>query len=308
MSEISAILVKKLRETTGAGMMDCKKALTETAGAFEEAVDWLRAKGIAAAGKKSSRVAAEGLTAVATNAAKTVGVVIELNSETDFVARNEKFQSLVSSIATAALGVDSIEDLKKAQLATGRNVREEVTENIAVIGENLNLRRMAKLSVSQGVVSSYVHNTVATDMGKIAVIVALESDIDQTKLNTLGKQIAMHIAASKPIALSTDMVDPAAIEREKNIFTEQAKESGKPLEIIEKMIEGRIKKFYQEVVLLEQAFVMDNKTRLQDVVDNFAKENNGTIKVTGFVSFELGQGIEQEEKDFASEVAAVMGK
>ena len=308
MSEVSAILVKKLRDTTGAGMMDCKRALTETSGNFEEAIDWLRKKGIAAAGKKAGRVAAEGLVAVAVNANKTVGVAIELNSETDFVARNDKFQAMVSDIAKTALNTSSLEELKEAKLSTGRSAQDEVTENIGVIGENLNLRRMAKISVTKGVVASYVHNNIATDMGKIAVLVALESDIDQAALQTLGKQLAMHIAASKPIALNIDQVDSSAVDRERDIFSEQAKNSGKPQEIIDKMVEGRIKKFYQEVVFLEQAFVMDGKTRVQDVVDKFAADNKGTVKVTGFVSFELGQGIETEEKDFASEVAAMSGK
>ena len=307
MSEVSAVLVKKLRDTTGAGMMDCKKALSETGGDLEAATDWLRKKGHAAAGKKASRVAAEGLVAVATNQTKTVGAVIELNSETDFVARNDKFQKLVGDIAKEALNVDSLEALKEVKLNTGRNIGEEVIENIATIGENLNLRRMARISVNKGVVASYVHNNVATDMGKIAVLVALESDIEVAALQSLGKQIAMHIAASKPAALTVDQVDSKDLQREKDIFSEQAKNSGKPQEIIDKMVEGRIKKFYQEIVLLEQNFVMDGKTRVQDVLDNFAKEHKGALKITGFVSFELGQGIEQEEKDFASEVAAVVG-
>lgn len=308
MSEISAALVKKLRETTGAGMMDCKRALTETAGVFEEAIDWLRKKGIAAAGKKAGRIAAEGLVAVAIDSAKTTGVAIELNSETDFVARNDKFQALVSMVSQAALTVGSVEALNAVKLSTGRTVADEITENIAIIGENLSLRRMQKLSVTKGVVTSYIHNAAAADMGKIAVLVALESDIDPEKLNLLGKQIAMHIAATKPVAVTTAEVDPAAVERERNIFSEQAAASGKPAEIIEKMVDGRIKKFYQEVVLLEQTFVIDGKTRVGDVVDNFAKENAGTIKLTGFVCYELGQGIEQEEKDFASEVAAMTQK
>lgn len=307
MSEISAVLVKKLRDTTGAGMMDCKRALSETNGDFETAIDWLRKKGHAAAGKKALRVAAEGLVAVATDSARTVGAVIELNSETDFVARNDKFQKLVGDIAKEALTVDSLEALKEIKLGTGRTIGEEVIENIATIGENLNLRRMARISVNKGIVATYVHNNVATDMGKIAVLVALESDIAPTTLNSLGKQIAMHIAASKPTALTIDQVESKDLQREKDIFSDQAKSSGKPQEIIDKMVEGRIRKFYQEVVLLEQPFVMDGKTRVQDVLDNFAKEHKGSLKITDFVSFELGQGIEQEEKDFASEVAAVVG-
>jgi elongation factor Ts len=307
MSEVSATLVKKLRDTTGAGMMDCKKALAETNGNLEEAIDWLRKKGHAAASKKSGRVAAEGLVAVATNSTRTVGVIIELNSETDFVARNDKFQKLVGDISKLAVNVDSLEQLKAAKLENGRTVQDEVTENIAVIGENLNLRRMAKISVEKGIVATYVHNTVATDMGKIAVLIGLQSDIDASALQTLGKQLAMHIAAAKPIALTSAQVDSKAVQREKDIFSEQAKSSGKPQEIIEKMIEGRIKKFYQEVVLLEQVFVIDGKTKIQDVIDKFAQDNKGTINVVDFVCFELGQGVEQEEKDFASEVAAVIG-
>jgi elongation factor Ts len=307
MSEVSAVLVKKLRDTTGAGMMDCKKALAEVGGDIEAAIDWLRKKGHAAAGKKASRVAAEGLVAVATNQDRTIGAVIELNSETDFVARNDKFQKLVGEIAKKALTVDSLESLKEIKLDTGRNISEEVIENIAVIGENLNLRRMSRISVNKGVIASYVHNHVATDMGKIAVLVALESDISPDIIQPLGKQIAMHIAASKPVSLTIDQVDSKDLQREKDIFSEQAKNSGKQQEIIDKMIEGRIKKFYQEAVLLEQPFIMDGKSRVQDVLDNFAKEHKGTLKVTDFVSYELGQGIEQEEKDFASEVAAVIG-
>lgn len=305
MSEISAKLVKELREATGAGMMDCKKALSEVAGDFEAAIDWLRKKGIAAAGKKSGRIAAEGLTAVASNNDKTTAVAIELNSETDFVARNDKFQALVNLIANAALNANDLTALKQTKLANGRNIEEEVTENIAVIGENLNLRRFAKLSVTQGLVAHYIHNAAAENMGKIAVLVALESNIPAEKLATLGKQLAMHIAASKPIAVTNEQVDQSAIDREKDIFSEQAKASGKPIEIIEKMIEGRIRKFYQEVVLLEQTFVMDGKTSVKDVITNFEKENNGSVKITGFVHFELGAGLEKEENDFASEVAAM---
>ena len=213
----------------------------------------------------------------------------------------------MGDIAKKALAVDSLEALKEVKLDTGRKVGEEVIENIAVIGENLNLRRMARISVNKGLVASYVHNNVANDMGKIAVLVALESDLSPTTIESLGKQIAMHIAASKPISLTVDQVNSKDLQREKDIFSEQAKNSGKPQEIIDKMVEGRIKKFYQEVVLLEQLFVIDGKTRVQDVLDNFAKEHKGTLKITDFVSFELGQGVEQEEKDFASEVAAVMG-
>ena len=250
MSEVSALLVKKLRDTTGAGMMDCKRALAETKGDFEEAIDWLRKKGIAAAGKKAGRVAAEGLVAVALNSSKNVGVVIELNSETDFVARNDKFQNMVAEIAKAALNVADLDGLKAVKLATGRNVGEEVTENIGVIGENLNLRRMAKISVGKGVVASYVHNNVATDMGKIAVLVGLESDIDATALQTLGKQLAMHIAAASPEFLAPEQVPADILAREKEIAEGQVK--GKPANIVAKIVEGKINekgKVQQTVIL-----------------------------------------------------------
>lgn len=306
MTEISAALVKKLRESTGAGMMDCKKALQECNGDFESSVDWLRKKGHATASKKSGRVAAEGLVAVAVSG--NIGVAVELNAETDFVARNDKFQSLVARVVKTALKVDSIDELKKAKCEdSSKTVEEEIVDNIATIGENMNLRRMIKLHVKQGVIASYVHNTVMPNVGKIAVLVALEAEKVTSELENLGKQIAMHIAAAKPISLNTDNVEQSLIDREKDIFKEQAKASGKPDNIIEKMIEGRIRKFFQEVVLLEQAFVIDNKTAIKDVVQSFAKEHNNKVELKSFVRFELGEGIEIEEEDFASEVAKISG-
>lgn len=302
MSNITASLVKELREKSGAGMMDCKKALTETNGDFEAAVDWLRTKGLAAAAKKAGRVASEGLVAAAHEGSK-IGAVIELNSETDFVARNDIFQNLVSSVANAGLKAKDLDELKSVKLETGKTVEEEVTSNVATIGENLSLRRMERLSVENGQVISYIHNAVVPGMGKIAVLVAIESDSNEDKITEVGKQIAMHIAAARPISLNTDGVDPEILEREKAIFIEQAKSSGKPDNIIEKMVEGRIRKFYEESVLLEQTFVMDNKTKIKDVVKTISP--NAELKA--FARFELGEGIEQEETDFAAEVAAVTG-
>lgn len=304
---ISASQVKELREKTGAGMMDCKKALSEANGDFEAATDWLRTKGLAAAAKKSGRVAAEGLVAVASAMKKAA--IIEVNSETDFVARNDKFQALVSSVAQLALSNNDIDALKNAKHSSGKSVADEITENIATIGENLSLRRVTALEVQNGVVASYIHNAVAPNLGKIAVIVALESNASNLeKLEQLGKQIAMHVAAARPIALNESEVDGATIEREKQIFSEQAKASGKPDNIIEKMVEGRIKKFYAEVVLPQQTFVIDGKSSVADYVAAVAKELGAPIQISGFARFELGEGIEQAETDFAAEVAAVAGK
>ncbi len=302
---ITASLVKELREKTGAGMMDCKKALTETAGDFEAAVDWLRTKGLAAAAKKAGRVAADGLVAVSLS--DKSGAIIELNSETDFVARNDQFQALAASSAKIALEADDIEDLKSKKTATGKTLGEDVVEAIATIGENINLRRMSKVSVTQGVVVSYVHNQVVDGMGKICTLIALESDGDQEKLTALGKQLAMHACAARPASLNIADLDPALVQRERDIFSEQARESGKPENIIEKMVEGRVRKFYQEAVLLEQAFVMDGKTKIADVIAEFAKENGCKVDLVDFARVELGEGIEQEETDFAAEVAAVAG-
>jgi elongation factor Ts len=300
---ISASLVKDLRTKTGAGMMDCKKALVETKGDFEAAVDWLKVKGLAAAAKKSDRIAAEGLTAVKIDG--KVGAAIEVNSETDFVSRNETFQNLVQQIVTAATSSANIEELRSKALKSGKSVVDTITESVATIGENISLRRMQAIKVEDGVIASYVHNAIADDMGKIAVLVALESAGDKAKLTELGKQIAMHVAAAKPEALTKEEIDPALIQREKDIFTEQSRASGKPDNIIEKMIEGRIRKYLEEVVLLEQTFVIDGKTKISDVIASLAKELGTSVTLKGYVRFELGAGIEKEEKNFADEVAAV---
>lgn len=301
---ISASAVKDLREKTGAGMMDCKKALSETKGDFEAAIDWLRTKGLSNAAKKADRIAAEGLTAVKVEG--TQGAVIEVNSETDFVARNEKFQELVTDIANLALQHSNVEELKSAKLGNGKTVSEAIVENVATIGENITLRRSQTVKVEDGVIGSYVHNAVASGLGKISVIVGLESTGDKDKLASLGKQIAMHIAAAKPASLNVEALDPALVTREKNIFIEQAKASGKPDNIIEKMVEGRIRKLYEEVVLLEQVFIIDGKTKISEMLANTAKEIGAEVNLVDFVRFELGEGIELEEKNFADEVAAVI--
>jgi elongation factor Ts len=308
MAEISPALVKELREKTGAGMMDCKRALTETQGDLEAAIDWLRTKGLAAAAKKSDRVAAEGLVAVACQGTK--GAIIEVNAETDFVGRNESFQQFVQKTAELAETVKgNVESLKKAPYAgTGKTVEEELTHLVATIGENMTLRRAAYLDVSQGVVVPYVHNAAAPGLGRLGVLVALESSASVDVLTALGKQIAMHVAAAHPIALTADAVDPAAVDRERAIFREQALASGKPAEFVDKMVEGRLRKFYEEVVLEEQVFVIDGKTRIKDVVAASGKEQGQPIKLAGFVRFALGEGIEKKEADFAAEVAAQLGK
>lgn len=306
MAEVTAALVKELREKSGAGMMDCKKALTESAGNIEAAVDWLRKKGLAAASKKAGRVAAEGLVAVAGEG--TSAVVVEVNSETDFVARNGDFQNFVAGIADAALAVKGDhEALLAATPGGGKPVADQVTDMIATIGENLNLRRSAGLSVGSGVVASYIHAAVAPGLGRIGVLVALESTGDKAKLEALGKQLAMHVAATNPQSLDVANLDPAAIERERSVLSDQARASGKPDEIIAKMVEGRLRKFYEEVVLTEQVFVVDGETRVSKVIEAAAKDLGAPIKIAGFVRFGLGEGIEREEKDFASEVAAQLG-
>lgn len=306
MAEINAALIKELREKSGAGMMDCKKALVENNGDMEAAVDWLRTKGLAAAAKKSARVAAEGLVAVQTAGNK--GAVIELNAETDFVARNDQFQKLAGDVAVAALKTETndVDALKKADIGS-KTVEEAITNAIATIGENMNLRRTSFLSVDKGVVAQYIHNSTAPGLGKIGVLVALESTADADKLNELGRQVAMHIAAAKPEALTTADVDPEALERERAVLKEQAIASGKPAEIAEKMVEGRIRKYYEEVVLLEQLYVMDGKTKVREVVEAAAKELGAPVKVTAYTRFLLGEGVEKEESDFAAEVAAAVG-
>ena len=306
MADITAALVKELRETSGAGMMDCKKALTETSGNMDEAVDWLRKKGLAAAAKKSGRVAAEGLVAVATDG--TSGAVIELNSETDFVARNPDFQSFVASVAQAALanGGD-FDKTGAAALGGGKSVVDSVTEMVGTIGENLSFRRAAGFSVDDGVVSNYVHGAVAPNLGKIGVLVALESTGDKGKLAEFGKQLAMHIAAANPQWVSQDEVDTEALDRERDVLAEQARASGKPEDIVQKMVDGRLRKYYEEVCLLDQTFVIDGETKISKAVETAGADAGAPVKITAFARFQLGEGIEKEVTDFAAEVAATAG-
>ena len=300
MAEITAAKVKELREKTGAGMMDAKKALTENGGDMDAAVDWLRTKGLAKAAKKSGRTAAEGLVAVVTEGTK--GAVVELNSETDFVSRNEEFQSFVRDVAKVALNAKDVEALAAADL-NGKPVSENLTDLIAKIGENMTLRRTASLEVSKGEVVAYVHGALADGLGKIGVLVALESDASADALQALGKQLAMHVAAANPQFLDTSSVDPEVAERERNVLIEQAKAEGKPQEIAEKMVEGRMNKFFKEICLTEQVFVIDGETKVADVVANAAKEAGSEIKLSGYLRVQLGEGIEKEEEDFAAEVA-----
>ena len=310
MTTISASMVKELRTSTGAGMMDCKQALTENNGDMQAAIDWLRTKGLSKAAKKSDRVAAEGLVGV--TASGTSGAVVEVNSETDFVARNEQFQELVSQIA--GLSTDTGGDVEKLLAANyptgGGTVDDVLKETIATIGENMTVRRAATISVGEGVVSDYVHNAVAghKTLGKIGVLVALESSADTEKLSAFGRQLAMHIAAAAPLAMSIDELDSDAIEKERAIYLEQAKESGKPQEIIEKMVEGRLRKeFFQQVVLPQQTFVIDGKATVEQAVKNAEKDLGAPVKIAGFVRFALGEGIEKKEDDLAAEVAAAAG-
>lgn len=303
---VTAALVKELREKSGAGMMDCKKALNETNGDMDAAVDWLRTKGLAAAAKKSGRVAAEGLVAVAVDGNR--GAMIELNSETDFVSRNEEFQNFASTLAKLALDADDMDALNAmAYPDTGRNVAEELTQKIATIGENMTLRRMEKVTVEAGVVVPYLHNAVADGLGRIGVLVGLNSTAGADALTALGKQLAMHIAATSPASLSVEDLDKDMVARERDVLIEQAKASGKPQEIAEKMVEGRMRKYYQEVVLLEQTFVIDGESRVADVVSKAGKDAGADIAMTAFAQFNLGAGIEKEETDFAAEVAAQLG-
>jgi elongation factor Ts len=306
MAEITAATVKELRERTGAGMMDCKKALGEAQGDMEAAVDWLRAKGLAAAGSRTGRIAAEGLVGVAV--AGNRGAVVEVNSETDFVARNEQFQEFVRTVTGLALtGNGNVEGLLAASWPAGGTVQEKLTSNIATIGENQSLRRSAVLQVGEGVVVSYVHNAVKPGLGKIGVLVALESGADRGALETLGKQLAMHIAAANPQALTGEELDPGLIERERAIASEKARESGKPDDIVARMVDGAMAKFRKENALLSQLFVIDNKTRVGDVVAAESKRMGAPIEVKAYVRFQLGEGIEKKESDFAAEVAAVSG-
>ena len=299
--------VKALREQTGAGMMDCKKALTESDGDIEAAVDWLRTKGLAAAAKKAGRITAEGLVGIAISGTK--GAAVELNAETDFVARNDQFQALVADIASAAIDSgNSVDNLSSASLQSGKSVGEAVTDAIATIGENMTLRRSAQVTVSEGVVASYMHNAAAPNLGKIGVLVGMQSSGDPQKLSELGKQVAMHVAASSPLALSRDDVKAEDVERERNVLIEQAKESGRPDNIIEKMVEGRMRKFYEESVLLEQAFVIDPDKSVGKAIEELAKELGTEVVCTGFTRMALGEGVEREESDFAAEVAATLKK
>jgi elongation factor Ts len=306
MAEITAANVKELRERTGAGMMDCKKALGETGGEMEAAIDWLRTKGLAAAARKAGRTAAEGLVGVAVRG--TRGAVVEVNSETDFVAKNEQFQEFVRTVAGLALenGAD-VEALAAAAWPDGGTVQEKLTGNIATIGENQSLRRAALLEVGKGVVVSYVHNTAAPGLGRIGVLVALESEADKATLEALGKQLAMHIAAAAPLALRGEDLDAGLIERERGIASEKAAESGKPADIVAKMVDGAMAKFRKENALMSQLFVIDNKSRIEDVVAAEAKRAGAAIALRGYVRFQLGEGIARKESDFVAEVAAAAG-
>ncbi|MGJ8528246.1 translation elongation factor Ts [Maritalea sp.] len=306
---ITAALVKELRDMTGVGMMDCKKALGETNGDLDAAVDWLRTKGLAKAAKKASRVAAEGLVAVATEG--NVGAVVEVNSETDFVARNEEFQTMVGQISKSALtdGADA-EKLNAAPFpGTDHSIAEEVTKKVTTIGENMNVRRSAVVTVENGVVGSYIHNPVVDGMGSIGILVGLKTTGKTDGLAALGRQLAMHVAAADPapLAVSQDGIDPAVVEKERSVFAEQAAESGKPANIVEKMVEGRVRKFYEEVCLLSQTFVIDGESKIADVLKAAEKDAGAPVEVTEFVRFAIGEGIEKEEQDFAAEVAAVAG-
>ena len=303
MAEITASAVKELRERTGAGMMDAKHALVECGGDMEAAIDYLRKKGLAKAAKKAGRTAAEGLVALAVSGDHRSAAVVEINSETDFVARNAQFQEFCKAVSGVALSVSDMDALSAAPYGNGKSVADQLTANVATIGEHMALRRMAKLSVSSGAVAGYIHNAVVPGMGKIGVLVALEGSADAAKLSELGKKIAMHVAAANPEFLSVADVAPEALEREKSVLREQALASGKPADVVEKMIEGRIRKYYEEVVLLEQIFIMDGETKIGKLIE---KDAPG-CKLAAYVRFQLGEGIEKEESDFAAEVAKMTG-
>jgi elongation factor Ts len=303
---VTASMVKELRDKTGAGMMDCKSALTETSGDVEAAIDWLRAKGLSRAAKKADRVAAEGLIGVATTADRAV--MVEVNSETDFVARNADFQKLVGEITQAALGTDgSLAAVQAAKISIGKTVDEAIKEAIGTIGENMTLRRSAMIAVEGGAVASYVHSSVSPGLGKIGVIVGFNSTGSADKLAEVGRQVAMHIAAASPLAVRAEEIDPEVITRERAVYGEQARESGKPEAIIEKMVEGRLRKFYEEVVLLSQTFVVDTEKTVEQALKAAEAEVGAPIDVAEFVVFRLGEGVEKEESDFAAEVAAAAG-
>ena len=300
---ISAQMVKELRLKSSAGMMDCKKALTETNGDMDAAIDWLRKKGLATASKKAGRVASEGLIGIKLK--NKSGAIVEVNSETDFVARNEEFQTFVNDICNIALENEA--DLNKILSSnfpgSSKNVQDTLTDKIAKIGENMSLRRAEMLSVKSGAVIGYIHNSVKDDLGKIGVLVALESNADASQLNKLGKELAMHIAATSPSSLSIEDLSSELVDRERKVLIDQALSSGKPEEIAKKMVEGRLRKFYSEVVLLEQIFVIDGETKVSDVIKKFSKEINKDIKINSFIRFNLGEGIEKDTKNFADEVA-----
>ena len=304
MATITAAMVKELREKTGAGMMDCKAALNENDGNLEAAVDWLRTKGLASAAKKAGRVAAEGLVGIATDG--TTGALVEVNSETDFVARNEQFQEMVSKIAALALKAGDTAALEAAPFGDdgGLSVAEQLQEMVGTIGENMILRRSQRIDVSQGVIGSYMHNAAAPNLGKIGVLVGLESTGDREKLEDLGRKLAMHVAAANPIAVTENDIDPGVIERERAVLSEQARESGKPENIIEKMVEGRLRKFYEEVALMSQVYVIDGESKVRDAVKAAEADVGAPVKVTAFARYALGEGVEKEEDDFAAEVAA----
>ncbi|MEE2970046.1 MAG: translation elongation factor Ts [Pseudomonadota bacterium] len=305
MAEITASLVKDLRQKTGAGMMDCKKALTEVGGDIEEAVDWLRKQGLAAAAKKAGRVAAEGLVAVAVSGTK--GAAIEVNAETDFVARNDDFQALAGNIADVALDVGGdVDAVNAAAYPDGGTVSTAITELVATIGENMGLRRTATIEVGAGIVASYIHGAINPGLGRIGVLVGLESGGDQGKLSELGHQLSMHIAAANPQCVAIENVDAAELDREREVLADQARDSGKPEEIVQKMVDGRLRKYYEETVLLEQVFVVDGETKIAKVLENAANDVGAPVAVTGFVRFALGEGIERKEEDFAAEVAATL--
>lgn len=302
MADITASMVKELREKSGAGMMDAKNALVENNGDMDAAIDWLRTKGLSKAEKKSSRTAAEGLVIFSTEGNK--GAIVEINSETDFVSRNEQFQSFVEKVGEVAKSAgETVEDLAAATLDTGKSVKDSLTDMVATIGENMNLRRMSKLEVENGVVVGYMHNAIKPGMGKIGVLVALESEGDKEKLEALGKQIAMHTAAAFPRFLSRDDVDQDVIDREKAVLVEQAMAEGKPEEIAQKMVEGRMRKFYEEICLLDQTFVIDGETKIADLVEKAEADVGAPVKLVAYERFQLGEGIEKEEEDYAAEVA-----
>lgn len=307
MAEITAALVKDLRELTGAGMMDCKKALQENGGDIEASKDWLRTKGLAKAANKSDRAAAEGLVAGMLSADGKTGVVVELNAETDFVSKNDTFQNAARDIAAVALNVEGVEAISAAKTAKGEVVSDVITNMIATIGENMRLRRSARLSVSEGAVSLYLHNAQGEGVGRLGVLVALEGAGDQALLKEVGRKIAMHVAGTPtpPLALTTDDLDPASVEKERKFLTDQALESGKPIGVVEKMIEGRIRKWQEEVVLLKQPFVMNPDQTIEALIAETSKTTGGPLAVKGFVRFQLGDGVEKKVDDFAAEVASM---